>query len=897
MRLQPGSTLGSYEILSSLGAGGMGEVYRARDTRLGRDVAIKLILAEVSSDGDRLARFEREARVLAALNHPNIATLYGFETDGDTSFLVMELVGGETLAERIARGPLPVDEALPLFLQIATALEAAHEQGIVHRDLKPANVKIDETRSAADGVKILDFGLAKAVAQDDDQAGKASVSMSPTLTLGATRRGEILGTAAYMAPEQARGRPIDRRADVWAFGVCLFEALSGGRAFAGDDPTATLASVLTEEPSWERLPADTPPGARRLLRRCLQKDPANRLRDIGDAGLELAEALDATDDEPQGGNSQEAAARRTPFSVTVGLAVIAAIVAGWTAWTLKPEPPRSVLRSVVSAAPSLRARTAFPWADIAITPSGNELIYRVEGGLYIRPVDQLAGRIHTEGLFEGAPFVSPDGEWIGYNASTGGTLKKVPIRGGAVVTLCPLPRPGFLMRASWGDDGFIVLDAVGESGLLRVSAAGGEPEILTTVNAAQDETGHAWPQVLPGSEAVLFTIVRDEGSEIAVLDTETGEIPTLLRGGSDARYAASGHLVFGAAGTLQAVPFDLGALRVTGDPVPVLEGVLTKSDGGADFAISDGGRLVYVAGEVREGALNRLLWVDRDGVEEPIPAPVRAYTHPRLSPDGNKLAVGIRDQENDIWIWDFSDQTLLRLTFSPQDDGYPLWAPDGGTILFGSDRESGGVFTKAASGAGAAQQRTDGAGLAIPNAISPDGSQLIYQLLAEDGTPQLYLLPLDVESQSTRLLGTETEATGNGEISPNGQWIAYASPAPFEVYVRPFPNVADGIWQVSTSGGRMPLWSRDGTELFFVNDGALWAVPVETESEFRSGAPAQVTSRGFYFGSFERTYDVSPDGRRFVVIEVGDTVDETEGHDVVMVENWFEELKRLVPTR
>ena len=503
-------------------------MYRAKDTKLGREVAVKLLLDEVSTDPERLARFEREARVLASLNHKNIASLHAFEREGDIGFLVMELVEGETLADRIARGSIPVDEALPLFVQIAEGLEAAHEKGVIHRDLKPANIKVSEEGN----VKILDFGLAKAMAVEAGSSEDGGLSESPTLTLAATQRGQILGTAAYMAPEQARGKTVDKRADVWAFGVCLFEALSGKRVFEGEDASITLASVLKSDPDWERLPGDTPKKLQELLRRCLSKDPRQRLHDIGDARLEIEEAIAAPEDEET--PSAIAKEKRSPVPLTLaGFAAVAAIT-GISVWMLKPAPlppERPVVRSVLSAAPSAPVRVLPRGRDLAVTPDGRVVVYQSEGSLYVRPVDRLVGSqlAGTEGAL--APFLSPDGAWVGFES--GGALKKVSILGGPTVTLSDLTEGG-LSGASWGADDTIILGSRSEA-LYRVSGGGGEPELLVAPDPERGETAYRFPEVLPGGEVVLFTLFTGanvEQAQIVAHSLATGERKVLVSGGA-----------------------------------------------------------------------------------------------------------------------------------------------------------------------------------------------------------------------------------------------------------------------------------------------------------------------------------------------------------------------------
>ena len=563
MTLETGSTLGHYEILGSLGAGGMGEVYRARDPQLEREVAIKVLPEAFAESEERLARFEREAKALAALNHPNIATVHGFEADGETRFLVMELAPGEDLAERITRGPIPVDEAIPLFIQIAEGLEAAHERGIVHRDLKPANIKVAESGK----IKILDFGLAKVVEPRSAASGDPRLSQSPTRTAAATMRGEILGTAAYMSPEQAKGQRVDEQTDVWAFGACLFEALTGARAIRGEDAAELTAAILRGEIDWSSLPAATPPPVRTLLRRCLRADPVRRLRHIGDARLELEEALAAPEEPGSSKPTPVGAGRRLG---PMGLALVAGAALA-SAFFLnagsRQDAPRAVARSVLSAAPS--DPLGF-WpsgaTDVAISPDGTRVLYlsvsEGSNSLYLRPIDELEGKPLLEISGAHGPFFSPDGAWAGFSLE--GSLQKASTLGGPPLALCEVET---FVGASWGlDDVIVFADGEGEPGLYRVPAEGGPRQALLRTDVESGEKWFSTPEILPGGNAVLFTVGKNEGSEIAVLDLRTGDRQVVVSAGSHARYVPSGHLVFGLAGNLIAAPFDLEGLGGDGRP-------------------------------------------------------------------------------------------------------------------------------------------------------------------------------------------------------------------------------------------------------------------------------------------------------------------------------------------
>ena len=851
MPLGPGTRLGPYEILSALGAGGMGEVYRATDTSLGRQVAIKVLPDAFAQDAERLARFEREAKTLAALNHPHIAQIYGLEKSSGVQALVMELVEGEDLSQRIARGAIPLDEALPIARQIAEALEAAHEQGIIHRDLKPANIKV-----TPDGnVKVLDFGLAKLSETAIAGASTPNMSLSPTITSPAmmTGAGMLLGTAAYMSPEQAKGRPADKRSDIWAFGCVLYEMLTGKGPFAGDDVSDTLANVLKREPDWSALPASVPASIRALLRRCVEKDRRKRVADV-------STALFAIDEQASLSGSVAASAARLPrrslwrrIAVLTAGALVGAAVATTLTWVAtRPVPPR-VSRLPLASSGATALNINGTERDLAITPDGTHVVYVGNSGtqLFVRALDALAPVAIASGNNLSAPFVSPDGQWVGFRDAV--ALRKVAITGGPPITLARLD--GGLRGATWAPDDTIIFATNNPAtGLQRVSAAGGTPEVLTRPDHAQGEADHLWPELLPGGRAVLFTITAQTGgldtAQVAVRDLRTGAQKVLLRGGSHGHYVASGHLVYVAAGTLRAIPFDLNRLETHGTAVPVLPRLVTTPYGAGDFAVATDGTLVYVDVPGRLAANARtLVWVDRTGKEEPVAAPPRAYLHPRLSPDGTRVALSISDQENDLWIWDLRRATLTRLTLDPGLDWFPVWTPDGRRIIFSSNR--GGEFNlwwQAADGTGAAERLTTSSHAQFPTGITPDGTAVVF-FDATTMAPDLLQLALDGTRQVTPLLQTKFEKR-NGIVSPDGRWLAYESNSsgPTEIYVRPFPNVGGGQWQVSTAGGRMPLWARSGKELFYVGaDGALLRVPVEASgATWNAGTPMKLLERGYY---------------------------------------------------
>jgi serine/threonine-protein kinase len=921
----PGSRFGSYEIVSLLGAGGMGEVYRARDTRLKRDVALKFLSAPFAQDAERLARFQREAELLATLSHPNIASIYGLEDERDangpaTTALVMELVEGPTLDEQLkaaaaSRQKLLLKEIVDIALQIADALEAAHERGVIHRDLKPANIKL----TSAGQVKVLDFGLAKLAEPAGIGTGPAGLTHSPTLSMQATFAGMILGTAAYMSPEQARGKAVDRRTDIWAFGCVLFEMLAGKRAFDGEDVTDAIASVVAREPDWAALPSDLPPQLALLLRRCLEKDPRKRVGDISTVRFLMTEtippaAASSVSAAPAASGASQSRSRWPLLFAGAGLAAGAAVAAAtWLAMRTPVESPRPVRFPIIPPA-------AMPLAiqgadrDIVITPDGSHLVYRGgrdEPQLIVRSFDQLDGQPLPGTNDARSPFISPDGRWIGYFTGANGDLKKVSITGGPPVVLCQYSGVG--RGATWGPDGTIVFATNdGSTGLLSVPEGGGEPTPLTKPDASRQENDHVFPSFLPGGKALLFTITSAQNvqPQVAVVDLKTGQKTILVRGGASAEYVNTGHLIYAVAGTLRAVRFDPVRLKVLGDPVPVVEQVMTSGTGAGNFSISRTGTLAYVPGNGLSagGAMRSLVWLSRQGREEPLKAPVRAYTTPRLSPDGTRLALDIRDQDNDIWIWEFARATLTRLTFNPSIDITPVWTPDGRRIAFGSVRSGGplALYWRAADGTGI-DEPLPSRGNMYPTSFTPDGKTLVVREIARNGV-DISVLSMDENSggpgkhQIESLISTPFMEQG-GEISPNGRWIAYSSneSGRDEVYVRPFPKIDAGRWQISTGGGTRPAWARNGRELFYLAGvtTAMMAVPVQTTSSFNAGNPTKLFEGPYFAGQPARTYDVSADGQRFLMIKTSTATLGEQGPppSMVVVEHWLEEVKSRVPVK
>jgi serine/threonine-protein kinase len=906
--LTAGTRVGPYEITAQIGVGGMGEVWCATDTNLGRQVAIKILPDAFAQDPDRLARFEREAKVLASLNHPNIAHIYGLEKADGIRALVMELVEGPTLAERIAQGPIALDDALPIARQIADALEAAHEQGIIHRDLKPANIKL-----RPDGVaKVLDFGLAKALAP---MSGGGEVTASPTIMSPTVITGVavLLGTAAYMSPEQAKGRTVDKRSDIWAFGAVLFEMLTARRAFDAEDVSETLAKVLMRAPDWAALPPTTPRAVTKVLQGCLQKDRKKRIRDIGDVALALEDAADTT-------VTQRADATVPPVRMTwrwhlvPGFAsLVTGIVVALAMWFLRPstEPPFVGRFDYVLPEGQLFRNTGRPMIDLS--PDGSRFVYNAAGGLYLRTMGELRARLiaGTEEALT-SPTFSPDGQSIAYFQE--GQLKRIAISGGAPVVICAASNP---FGVSWSSDNTILFGQ--PDGIMRVSANGGTPELVIRAEKGEQVDG---PRMLPDGESVLFSVTRATGTtrwdqaDIVVQSLRSSRRTVVLKGGSDARYVPTGHLVYALGDGLFAVPFDTSRLVVDGGPVSVIEGVrraavASANTGTAHYGVSTQGNLVHATGDSGMDRQRTLVWVDRTGREEVISAPARAYMMPRLSPDGTRVALFINDQEQDIWIWDLARQALTRLTFDAGPDVSPVWSPDSQRVIFASARSgSSNLYWQAADGTGSVERLTESRNIQVPYAVTPDGTEILLRELISNQN-DLMRLPLasqrppspSVSKTPAPLVRTMFNEQ-NAELAPKGQWLAYESneSGRYEIYVRPFPNVEAGRWQISTNGGTTPLWSRSGEELFYIAaDRSIQGVRVDSSSSWRSSTPMKVLRGPYFFlpgnPTPVRAFDIAPDGKRFLMMKESSTDDASERQSLIIVEHWLEELKRLVPAK
>ena len=868
MSLSAGERLGPYELLSLIGEGGMGEVWKARDTRLGRVVALKFSKAAFSN------RFEREARLVAALNHPNICTLH----DIGPNYLVMELVEGLTLAERIGKGTIPLGEAIVIAKQIADALEAAHENGIIHRDLKPANVKL----TAGGNVKVLDFGLAKAtndsIPPDDD-------TETPTASL--TQPGEVMGTAAYMPPEQARGEAVDKRADIWAFGVVLYEMVTGKRPFAGKTMSDLFVAVLTKEPEWDAVPLRV----RRLVRRCMEKDPKRRLRDIGDARLELDEVPETA----------PPPARIRLGVLPASLAVALALLAAYHWW---PALPASLplVRLNVDLGPGVVSDVG-RGPTVILSPDGTRLVYLALAGsgkhqLFTRKLDQeqatpLAG---TEGA--NMAFFSPDGQSVGFFA--GKKLKTISLLGRGVVEVCDAPSQ---RGASWGEDGkiYVVLDF--NSPISSVPAQGGEAKPVTEMNKEKGEITHRWPQVLPGAQAILFTahtvVGNFDEATIEMQSLRTGRRKTLVTGGHFGRYASSGHLLYFRKSALYAAPLDADRMELSGPAVVVQEGVWGRVPSGAAFLdLTRTGILVYMK---EKPPTETLEWLDSTGRTQPLRSGASSYVDTiRFSPDGKRLAMGTVEGVNlDLWAYEWERDKMTRLTFSPSADSFPVWVPNGKHIAFQSN--VGGktnLYWIRADGGGEVVRLTDSKNVQRPYSFTPDGKRLAFEEETAQTGSDLWTVTLeDAESDHPKTGKPEPflQTAFNESapmISPDGRWVAYQSDESrsTEIYVRKFPGTG-GKWQISTGGGDSPVWSKNGHELFYRTREGIMAASYTVNGEaFVAGKPRLWAAKK----DLGRFFDPSPDGKRFAIVQ-DEAPDQRSSNHVTFLQNFHDELRRRAP--
>jgi serine/threonine-protein kinase len=945
MTQAPGTRLGPYEIVTLLGAGGMGEVYRARDTKLGRDVALKILPDSFAHDAERVARFKREAQVLAALNHPHIAAIYGLDEAGPTQFLVLELVDGETLAARINKGPQPlrglqVDEALAIARQIADALGAAHEKGIIHRDLKPANIAL----TASDQVNVLDFGLAKYEAGGAGRAGEArgagpagpqvaqgfspAVSHSPTITTPAmmTGVGVILGTAAYMSPEQAKGRAADKRSDVWSFGCVLFEMLTGTRPFEGEDVSDTLASVLKTEPDWMTLPANLPPAIRTLLTRCLQKDRLKRMADISVAQFLMDEAATAPEMTAAGASTVGVAAAppRSSHRVAIGaLATIVVALAGALAWvalrspTSAPHAPVRLSAELGAAASSLVVGGgSAAGASAILSPDGALLAFVAQAVnrqplLHVRKLDQLQATPLSGTDGAGSPFFSPDGQWLGFFADN--KLKKVSVTGGAAVPLADAPnaRGGF-----WADDDSIVFVPDNRAtGLMRVSSSGGKPEPLTTLG--EGEVTLRWPQILPGGHAVLFTAHGNQAgfndANIIVQRLPAGPRTIIQRGGYYGRYVPSGHIVYIHEATLFAVPFDLGRLEVTGQAMPVLERVANNPlIGAAQFAVSSSGTLVYLPGQ-NFSLSAPVEWMTRDGKTTPLRAVPANWMDLHFAANGNRIAMSIDDgKQPDVFVYDWARGTLSRLTFDSGGASSPVWTPDDRRIAFSSrrgDKATLNLYWQRADGTGDLQRLTESRNQQLAWSWYPGGKFLAFTETNPQTQQDIMILPMEGSEASgwkpgkaTVLLNSPLQES-QPAFSPDGRWMAYTSVEAGrpQVFVRPFPGPG-GKWQISAEGGQYPTWSRTRHELLFTADARIMSASYTVDGDSFSAEKPRLWSEARFIvrpgpAGVARPFDLHPDGERVALAKAPDLETAAKQDKVVFIFNFFDELRRMAPVK
>jgi serine/threonine-protein kinase len=894
--MTPPTSIAHYQITSKLGEGGMGAVYRATDTKLNREVAIKVLPDALANDPDYLARFVREAQVLASLNHPNIAIIHGVEEKA----LIMELVPGETLEERIAAGPIPLEESLGIARQIAEALEAAHEKGVIHRDLKPANVKV----TPEGVVKVLDFGLAKTA----EATSSAAAANSPTLTIRATQAGLILGTAGYMAPEQAAGKPVDRRADIWSFGVVLYELLTGRTLFTGETISHTLASVLKDQIDFS-IP-QAPPPIRRLLARCLNRNAKERLRDIGEARIAIRDYLasPAAEAEAKAAVAPIAKPSRTTIWLPrILMAVLLLALAGALAWIFKPGRPLQVTRFPVTLADDQSFDSAGSSA-VAISPDGTQMVYAVNSRLYLRTMAELEARPipgTDSGRVVANPVFSPDGKWLAYSEAPSLTLKRIPVTGGAPATICPATG---LAGVTWSREGIVF--AQPGKGILRVSPNGGEPEVLI---AAKPGETYANPWLLPGGRAVLFSIaaaapgvMRWDTGQLAVQTLKSGVRKNLIVGAIGARYVPTGHLVYFMNGVLFAAPFDLGRLEVTGRAIGVVEGV-SRSRSAVLYGFSESGSLIYVPGPVTlSGAPQNLLaLVDRKGDVEPLKFPPAPYTLPRASRDSKRVAYQIDDgKESSVWIAEIAGGAAPRRLTLPGSGGnrFPIWSSDNQRVAFQSDREGDlAIWWQRADGDGVAERltRPDTGTAHIPDSWSPDGQTFSYTI--EKGpVSEVWTWSLR-DKKATVFAAAPGAALGRSAFSPNGRWIAYQllGQANSRIYVKPFPPTATAYLAPEDRDSHHPVWSPDGKELFYVPGANLaGSMSVATQPSVSFGAPVRMPRSGFatQIGSGVRTFDVMPDGQHFIgVVPAGQNAAGIVSRHFQVVINWFEELKQRAP--
>jgi serine/threonine-protein kinase len=874
-----GDTIQQYRIVEKIGEGGMGVVYRAHDRRLKRSVAVKVVRSELAANAERLARLRHEALLLAALNHPNIAAIHGLEEDGEQIYLVLEFVEGDSLASRIAAGPINARDAIDIARQVARAIEEAHEKGIIHRDLKPANVKV-----TPDGlVKVLDFGIAKALARQ---------TCADDLPYGdTTREWAVLGTPAYMSPEQARGGPVDAATDIWAFGCVLFEMLAGVEAFSGKTALDVSAAVLRGEPRWAALPPSTPPSLRALVRMCLQTNPRNRLRHIRDARLFLDAAALEFEDEASTAGAPSARRPRAwgPPRAAMFLVLLAGVIAIVVAVRfLRPTDSPSAVRFPTAPPGDLTTLSLGFGPSLAISPDGRTIVYALNTGttrqLYVRRLDELDTRPIAGTKSARNPFFSPLGQWVGFYDERHRQLRKVSISGGEPV---PIADTDFQGGAAWTPDDTILFAS--NYGLVRVTASGGTPVPVTKAGAGQ----HMWPTVLPGGGVVLFSSLPARGSfddaDILAVDSHGGTPRLVLKSAYHPQYAATGHLVFVQGDSVLAAPFDTKSVSVTGPAITLLKGVRISSwTGYADFAFSETGTLVYVSGGPNPTNAS-LVSVDRSGKVTPVVDERRAYRLPRISPDGRYIAVASVDQQVDVWTYDLARKTLNRLTDSPSWDAYPAWQPGMKGIAFSSMRDGLASIYRQDLSSGTVEKLVTTKSPAYPDSWSPDGRLLAYE--EDDPETGLDLWTYSIESRQRKPFLRTPFNELSAEFSPDGRYIAYESDEAGdqpEVYIRPYPAI-NPRWKISVNGGTSPRWGPGGKELFYRVGTKVMALSVDTTGDVTAGPPHEL------FDGPYGAYDIAPDGQSFIIVKEMAPGDPPTRINFVL--NWFDELKRLTSAR
>jgi serine/threonine-protein kinase len=891
--LVAGFRLGPYEILSPLGAGGMGEVYKARDMRLERTVAIKVLPQHLSASLEVRQRFEREAKTISQLSHPHICALYDVGNQDGVEYLVMEYLEGETLADRLGRGPLPTEQVLRYGIEMADALDKAHRQGIVHRDLKPGNVMLTKS-----GVKLLDFGLAKALPSPGGKGvGGEGLTALPTMAGTAqnlTQEGTILGTFQYMAPEQLEGKDADARTDIFAFGAVLYEMATGRKAFSGTSQASLISAIMKEEPApMSTLQPMTPPALDRVVRTCLAKDPEERWQSAHDIKSELSWIAQAGSQAGIAAPVVTSRRRRDRIAWGVIGALAGAVLTAVAIWVLSLGRP-SAVGPITRVAIPFSAAESFVvdnYLSVAIAPDGRRLVYIARKGdarrLVVRSLDAAEGTAipGTEGAY--SPFFSPDGQWVGFWADN--KIKKVSLAGGAPVTICDCGVSDRLLGASWGADDTLVFPQRWARELVRVPATGGTPQPVTKLASREDDRGHLWPEFLPGGKAVLFTVFTGGSLDdyaIDVVSLDSGARKNLIKGGTFARYAATGHIIYARGGTLFAVPFEPDRLEIKGVPFPVAQGVLENTNGGAEFAVSRNGTLVSAAG----GMLlpeRSAVWIDRGGKSTPASQIKRSYSRPRISPDGKRLALIVEAETYDVWILDFSRDSLTRLSFG-KDDGDPVWSPDGKRVAYSSSQAgSYNLYVRASDGSGSEERLTTGGDHAsVPSSWSPDGKILSFNR-TRAGVPEVWLYSFE-KGVAPRPFLQGPFRHERGMFSPDGRWMAYLSneSGKSEVYVTAFPGPG-GKWQISNEGATAFVWAPDGRAIFYKKDNKFWRVAITTSPSFIAGRPELL-----FEGDYE-SWDIAPDGKRFLVIK--DEAAESAPKHLNLVLNWFEDLKARGP--